>query len=67
MKLYKYIDGLLNSYTPQSPAEQTELLGDRWYQDAQAAYEDRFDNATESDADFRQNIESLKAKYPTMR
>jgi hypothetical protein len=34
MKLYKYINNWLNSYTPQSPEEKAELLRDRWNEKA---------------------------------
>ena len=66
VKRYKYIDNLLNSYTPISPEEEAELIKDGWYQGAQMAYENRHNNAAPSDADFKANIEALRKQQPSL-
>lgn len=53
-KLFKYIDGILNGYTPVSAGEAASLMQDNWVEDANVAYLHRDSNPpVDSDENFR--------------
>ena len=58
-KLFKYIDGTLNGYTPVSCNESKELKNDGWNTDANTAYENQ-NQPGKYDDDFRVDVDALK-------